>query len=214
MGPPSYILDALTTSVRILADRIGAPAAALAGDADALVRDPAALAAALAVAVRQLDDDARLRSLAGAGAALPAVAAGTAWRRVQRRREDALVALVRALATATLARRSAVRTWPDRDTALARGDFLAGRIDALESGSGDALYGALRDLRAAWASHLRAILPELARVIDLTPRDTLPSLVIAYDLRERVDVAGQIVTRNRVVRPGFVPPTPLRVASS
>ena len=209
---PGYVYDALAAAVRTVATAIGTPGATvLSTRAQTLVRDPPALAVGLVAAVGEVDDDARLEALAGDGAALRSVVGTTPWRLAQGRRERALVALVRAAATTALARRSAVRTYPHRAAAIERRDVLAERLDVLAAGATDEMFTALRELRAAVTAHVRAIAPGLARLVDITPRTTLPSLVIAYDLHEGVAHAGDLAASNQVSRPGFVPPRPLQV---
>jgi prophage DNA circulation protein len=63
---------------------------------------------------------------------------------------------------------------------------------------------------------VRAHLAEVARagvqLIEVTPKQTLPAVVLAYQQFGDASRAAEIVTRNGVQHPGFVPPLPLQVA--
>lgn len=73
-------------------------------------------------------------------------------------------------------------------------------------------YQALSLLRQQLLAHLNAVAASGVRMLRLTPEQTLPALVLAYRRFADATRAGEIVQRNRILHPGFVPPLPLQVA--
>lgn len=66
--------------------------------------------------------------------------------------------------------------------------------------------------RKAIYRHLTAVAAAGVRLVEFTPRAAEPALVTAYRRFGDASRAGEIVTRNRIRHPGFVPPTALQVA--
>lgn len=66
------------------------------------------------------------------------------------------------------------------------------------------LYNALMDLRAAVISDLVSR-PGLPGLITVTMPEDIPALVLAYRLYADAEQAGDIVARNHIVHPGFLP---------
>ncbi len=73
-------------------------------------------------------------------------------------------------------------------------------------------YRALTTLRQVLVKHLSAVAASGVRLVDMTPADTLPALVLAYRRFGDATRAGEIVQRNRISHPGFIPPLPLKIA--
>lgn len=73
-------------------------------------------------------------------------------------------------------------------------------------------YQALSDLRRQLDAHLDAVAASGVRLVTVTPEQPLPALVLAYRRFADATRAGEIVQRNRVRHPGFVPPQPLQIA--
>lgn len=89
--------------------------------------------------------------------------------------------------------------------AAALRDALADQIDLEAEVADDATSTALVALRAALVRHINtkaAALPGLAQV---TPKATLPALVLAHRIHGDASRADEIIARNRVRHPGFVP---------
>lgn len=63
----------------------------------------------------------------------------------------------------------------------------------------------LRDLREIVVDYVHEIVLELPRTKTLKLNGTLPSLVLAYDLYEDVDRADEIVKKNQIQFPAFIP---------
>lgn len=63
----------------------------------------------------------------------------------------------------------------------------------------------LRDLREIVIEYMQNIAMELPRTRSLILNGSLPSLVVAYDLYEDVNRADEIVKKNKIAFPGFIP---------
>ena len=112
---------------------------------------------------------------------------------------------------------SATQTWPSYDQAIAVRDELLGQLDLVSQRAGDELYQALQDLRVGVAGDIAKRSADLARITSYTPREVLPALVIAHRLYGVADVearSAELVARNSIVHPGFVPVRELEVLSS
>jgi prophage DNA circulation protein len=98
------------------------------------------------------------------------------------------------------------------DDQLAVRDDLIAAIDAesLRTSSDDA-YNALQEARSRVWADMTTRSRDSARLTFVTPPVPLPALVLSYDLYEDATRDIEIVQRNRVNHPGFVPPRPLRV---
>jgi prophage DNA circulation protein len=88
---------------------------------------------------------------------------------------------------------------------------LTAALDAESLNASDSTYEALQDARSAVWQDLTSRSRDGARLTTTTPVDTMPALVLAYDLYEDAERATDIVARNSLRHPGFVPPVPLRV---
>ncbi|TWA69738.1 prophage DNA circulation protein [Azospirillum baldaniorum] len=143
----------------------------------------------------------------------PTYATVTPARRQQARNSAAVAALVRRAALVQSARVAADAEWPVYQEAITERDALAQRIDAeaLRPDVPDATFRALTDLRVAVVQDLTARSVGAARLATVTPATVQPAVVLAYDLYEDAGRGEEIVTRNRVAHPGFVPPAPLKV---
>lgn len=73
-------------------------------------------------------------------------------------------------------------------------------------------YQALNGVRQALVKHLTAVAASGVRLVDITPAETLPALVLAYRRFGDATRAGEVVQRNRIQHPGFVPAVPLKIA--
>ncbi|MGF6392171.1 DNA circularization protein [Pseudomonas plecoglossicida] len=73
-------------------------------------------------------------------------------------------------------------------------------------------YQALTEVRHAVSAHLTAVAESGVRLIEVTPAQNLPALVLAYRRFGDATRENEVVQRNRIRHPGFVPPLPLKVA--
>lgn len=69
----------------------------------------------------------------------------------------------------------------------------------------DAAFSSLQNLKAAVVKDIQTTIKKLPEVTGLTLAQNTPSAVLAYDLYQDLDRATEIVNRNKVRNPGFVP---------
>lgn len=87
--------------------------------------------------------------------------------------------------------------------------------DALQGGGGRPPVGmltALQDARVKTRRHLAQAAGAAVPLVYMTPPATLPALVLAHRQWGDATRAAEIVQRNRLSHPGFVPPQQLQVA--
>lgn len=98
------------------------------------------------------------------------------------------------------------------DQLAVRTDLIAAiDAEALLPSTSDEVFDALQTARSRVWEDMTTRSRDSARLTSITPPGAVPALVIAYDLYEDAGRDGEIVSRNRVPHPGFVPPRPLRV---
>ncbi|GFM89570.1 2-hydroxyacid dehydrogenase [Pseudomonas cichorii] len=73
-------------------------------------------------------------------------------------------------------------------------------------------YLALNTLRQALIRHLNAVAASGVRLVDIKVAEPLPALVLAYRRFGDATRSVEVVQRNRVQHPGFLPPGTLKVA--
>lgn len=139
------------------------------------------------------------------GDGFAAIPATTANRMAQAANEEALVALIRQVAVITAVKAVSDMAFDNYTQAIEIRDLLADQLDDVMETASDAVYPALWDLRGAMVKDLTTRGGTLARLIDYTPKTTLPSLVIAYNLYGDASRENEIVLRNNIRHPGFVP---------
>lgn len=99
------------------------------------------------------------------------------------------------------------------DDALAARNALRAALWSAAQGASHAHYAALTGLRLQADRHLAAVAAAGVRLERVTPLQAEPALVLSYRRFGDALRAEEIVTRNRIAHPGFVPPVPLQVAS-
>lgn len=84
-------------------------------------------------------------------------------------------------------------------------------IDRESLTASDQVYAALMKARAAVWNDLTTRARESARLTTLTPNEVMPALVLAYDYYEDASRDTDIVARNGIRHPGFVPVLPMKI---
>lgn len=101
-----------------------------------------------------------------------------------------------------------------QDEALAVRNEVAASLDTESyQVADDATYTALQDARIAVWRDITDRARDGARLMVYTPKQVVPALVLAYDRYEDALRDAEIVTRNNVRDPNFVPVVPLRLLS-
>lgn len=192
--------------------------AALLGAAESLFGTPDDLASRFGAQIGALngllspaDTRAATVSLSGFGTAqsgftpLPSVPATTPSRVQQGANQAAVVNLVQRTALVESARAASQVTFTSRNEALAVRDQLADALQVQAETAPDNVYVALTDLRVALVKDIGTRAVNLTELVEVTPRATVPAIVLAYRLYGDPSRDAEIVSRNRVRHPGFVP---------
>jgi prophage DNA circulation protein len=227
-GLPAFALasaeTALTNAAAALQEQLAGVVsdtqelAALAGqveiitaEAAALVRDPAEAIEAFRAAITGL-----VKTAAAAPGTLmdalfdayladlgPEVSPTTATRVRELANQTAMVGALRRVMAIEAARLAPLVDFETLDDAIAARDTVAAQLEEQAEGAGDTAYPMLVDLRARV---LRAVPggTEYARVITVSRRVAIPSLLLAYQLYGSVDSEDDILARNPVRNPAFV----------
>ncbi len=184
-------------------------------DLVALIYTPASAAQALAGNVRLLvrnvatvprDALALARTLYQFGSLLPAVDPSTSSRRQLATNQHQMLQLVRVVALAEGARAAAAVAYVSYEDALATRDEIVAGIDAaFDDGADDDTFDALRALRAAVVRDVAARGANLARLVRWVPAATMPVVVAAQQLYAAPSQADELLARNRIRHPLFVP---------
>lgn len=161
-----------------------------------------------------------LRLASNAGLAYGELGAfATPSRRVAQVNTQAVRALTRqGLIAQAVGASSFVGSTADVSPAQAYDDLLGVRNDLISAidaeslvATSDATYDALQVARSRVWEDLTTRSRSSARLTTVRPPAPLPALVLAYDLYEDAARDDEIVMRNRVSHPGFVPPRELLV---
>jgi len=138
------------------------------------------------------------------------LAPATRQREVNR---SAMAALFQHATLVQAAGMSAAMPLPVYEDAVLVRDSLAAGLDEASFAAPDVVYTALQVLRARMHADITGRLSQSARLLEHTPREPMSCLVLAYDLYEDVDREQEILDRNAVRHPGFVPAIPIKVLS-
>ncbi|MFT4118685.1 DNA circularization protein [Bradyrhizobium sp.] len=160
----------------------------------------------------------------------------TATREQQQVNRNAVVALVRQSAVVEAARIAPIPTYQvsstspagvtttatvptyetEQDAEQVR-DSLTAQVDDISEDptTTDDVFTSLQDVRTAVVKGVPPPNVALPNLVTYTPIKTLPALVLAYDLYEDANRDTEIVSRNDIAYPGFVPGAePLRVLTN
>ncbi|SRB19057.1 Tail/DNA circulation protein [Escherichia coli] len=108
-------------------------------------------------------------------------------------------------ATATQQRNVVASTL--RTTAISEAAYAI----TLSRTTSDALFLALRRVKADLNADINTRLEQSARIIQRTPDEVLPALVLAATWFDNAARDADIIRRNAITHPGFVPVIPLKV---
>lgn len=230
-GKPQFVSDAATTmleggikELRSLSGRISAATQPisdfsasldrLGSELSTLIRTPATLASRVAGVVVALGGVASdvtgainaYRTLWPFGNDEPAVTGTTASLIQQAGNQAAIAGLMQRAATAEAARAAASAPFASADEATALRELFTTQFDALlDAADADDVFTALTALHAAVVRDLNTRAAKLPRTRKVTPSATQPVLVLAQRLYGDANRADDIVARNKIRHPGFVP---------
>lgn len=141
------------------------------------------------------------------GGALTPIQTTTSTRRAQQANRDAIIGLVRQAAIIEAARQAPSADYETLTDATDVRDAIAGVIDAIQEDPAtvDETFAALTELRTVVIGGVPPVGEQLPDIATITPTVTIPSLVLAYDVHGDASREPEIVARNRLRYPGFVP---------
>lgn len=149
------------------------------------------------------------KNLLNFGIGLPTVAPITTQKAQQAANQTALVSFVQQNALVGMANASAQINFDSYNDAVSLRDELADLMDdqliALGATGDDDSYNDLNALRAAVIQDITTRAANLARIRTVTLNQSIPALVLAYQLYQSTDNADDLVARNKVENPGFMP---------
>jgi prophage DNA circulation protein len=122
-----------------------------------------------------------------------------------RRNAEITIELVQQAAAAGAAVEASNVSWAAYEDAIEGRRVITGKIDELLLTAGTGTFQALKALRAELVRSVPAESEDLPRIETLVLGKSVPSLVLAYRLYSDADRATEIVQRNRVENPAFVP---------
>ncbi|HEY9211099.1 MAG TPA: DNA circularization N-terminal domain-containing protein [Methylotenera sp.] len=128
--------------------------------------------------------------------------------------KNAINTLVRQALIAQSAGMVAAMPLPVYDDAIVIKNELLATIDTEIETANDETYLALKTLRSKTYADITARTQGAARLKNITPKEVMPALVLAYDLYEDTGRDGEIIERNKVRHPGFVPADTIKVLSA
>lgn len=127
---------------------------------------------------------------------------------------DAINDLMRAAIITQVGGMTAVMPLPVYDDAMQLRDETLAAIDNEMLLASDAMYVALADTRAKVHTDMTSRAQNAVRIREIKPSQVVPGVVLAYDLYESVDREGEIIARNGIRNPGFVPAETIKVLAS
>lgn len=211
-------LDQVTGTIGETAGAIGrgdvlALVDAISPQLGSLLRTPAVMADRVQAIVGSVRGAMPARSAVGALAKLATFGAGnphlpqtTATRLRQAANRETFTELVRGSAAVERARSVASLEFSDIQDALAVRDSVVDQLDQVSDvSSDDGVFGTLSALRAAVVRDIGARGADLARVVSVTLPATTPALVMAYDLLGDASRDSELLARNNIIHPGFLP---------
>jgi prophage DNA circulation protein len=219
-GLPEFHVAELETRLLDNLAGIEAMVGGVAGTISDLIRAPADMGAEIlgsmarlaTVVAEPLSALNTYAALFSTGDSNPTIPTTTADRRQQATCASALDQLFQRGAVIEAARQSALAAYESRDDAL---NTLALLVDAVDTQQAavdpfgqpidDGVFDALESLRTAVQADLRERGAKLPQLRAYTPLATLPALVIAHRLYGDCERADEIVARNKIAHPGFVP---------
>lgn len=219
-APESYLAEIEAELTRTLS-KLTVAVGSVAGPIAAEIRAPYNMGVAILGAVGKIGTVATepLRALKlyeglfNAGNDSPAVPTTTPTRVQQAQSTQAMQQMVQRAAVLRATTASAAAVYASLNDALATRDRLLAALDAQMGATqivtsepiDDDLYQALAGLRAAVNEDLTIRGGKLPRITRYTPPTTMPALVIAHRLYGDASRADEIVARNNIRHPGFVP---------
>lgn len=188
-----------------------AQVAGLRSSASSLAAAPAAMLSSFVAMLESLptmDEREGIDALLAAYEFVPAIArpAGTTPARVrEQERYDLVDGIARTAMVVHAAKLAAEAVYDSYQDAVDVRDAVADAIDEQAEVADDVTFAALAQLRADLVRSVPGDASDLPSLVEYTPAASIPSLVLAHRLYGNLDREQDIVVRNAVKRPGFIP---------
>lgn len=117
----------------------------------------------------------------------------------------AVTNLTKRIAMGEASKVALVVAWESYDQAVFARDNLLDNIDILSATAPDDLLDSLESLRASIVTGVPSSAEDLPRIGEIELTQTLPSLVVAYNFYDDISAGEDIVSRNKIRHPAFVP---------
>lgn len=232
-GLPGFVADSAEDAGQSLADSISVLDAS-SGTLEAvddfvlelptLVRSPSGFASGIsdlvATAALSASNPAKaMQSLSAFAVDTSGIPITTATRIQQAANLDSITSIVRRVALSNEAIALASIDFDSYQDAMARMQNFVGRVESEivngPSQANDTTYLAMDALRAAVVNDIKSRSGSLARITTKTAPDLEPALVTAYELYEDATRDAELISRNGIRHPSFIPPSrALEVLSS
>lgn len=218
LGQINEVLDTVLSSAKAMLPDIGLlseynlASSTTLSKLTSLIRSPLELASAITGQITGISGLASgpvyafdaLQKLFGYGKDKPKVVATTPARTAQANNQNAINVITSRAAVIEAARASASIEYVSVDQAAATRDIIVEQLETESLTAPDELFYALNTLRVAVIKDINLRSANLSKVVNYTPKATLPALVLAYQIYGDSTRADEIVSRNRIAHPGFV----------
>ena len=124
---------------------------------------------------------------------------------IEKENQNQLDLLQRRTAAVEAARTLATLNYESRDFVLSVKDEVADILDALLLEANDDVWAALVDLRDVFSRRMLEIAEDLPNLTEFEPPQTIPALVIAYNVHGDSTRDAEIIARNNIKNPTKVP---------
>lgn len=230
IGKPQFIVDSATSKIKSFSDKVSSlskgysqTAAQITDFAFAirklnanvgdLIRKPQELAEQMSSAIgflrsagaRVRESLNALRDLLNFGDDDEPISRTTATRSTQAQNLQALNDLIKQVAMAEIANTVSDVDFESIDDASEVRSSLLASMDAQMESASDDVYQAQQDLIA---NIIEAVPPpgeSLASIVTITPIKTINSLALSYDLYDSIELEDDIIARNKISHPAFIP---------
>ena len=129
------------------------------------------------------------------------------------RNAKAVIELVRRAAARGAVKAASQVEWPSFEDAVAARERIQERLESMLLVADDASYQQLMNLSEILTIAVPVADEDLPRITTFQPSVSTPAVLLAYRLYDDVDRAEEIVARNDVRNPAFLPTEPLEVLS-
>ena len=134
------------------------------------------------------------------------VSGDTPVRVQEKQNQDALNNFMRRVAAIKAAESASVAEYASfQDAEKAREDITAVIEEQIREDDGTDIFQKLSDVNAALVEALPDVDTDLPNLKEITLQSTTPSLLLTYDLFESIDNEQDIIDRNDIRHPGFIP---------